>query len=228
MTTFLQHEVLPPARLDPLRMAAAAYLARYKGQSRTHTECDLRAYLRWCAERAVDPLNTSRPYIELYLRWMQEDRHYAPSTVSRRLSTVAGFYRTCVIDGVLEHAPTEYVRRPPVTTLSPTLGLSHLQFEPMLSAARQSANPNDFALVCLLGLLGLRIMEATSLDIDDLGEEHGHRVARVLGRAPRSSSCPCRPRWPARSTARSTDVQKGRSCSTAKAAACNDTPPLDD
>jgi site-specific recombinase XerD len=113
---------------------------------------------------------------------MQEDRHYAPSTVSRRLSTVAGFYRTCVIDGVLEHSPTEYVRRPPVTTLSPTLGLSHLQFEAMLNTARMSANRNDFALVCLLGLLGLRIMEATGLDIADLGEEHGHRVVRVLGK----------------------------------------------
>jgi integrase/recombinase XerD len=41
---------------------------------------------------------------------------------------------------------------------------------------------NDFALVCLLGVLGLRITEATGLDIDDLGEEHGHRVVRVLGK----------------------------------------------
>jgi hypothetical protein len=65
---------------------------------------------------------------------------------------------------------------------SPTLGLSHLQFEATLAAARDSTNPNDFALVCLLGLLGLRIFEATTLDITDLGEEHGHRVLRVVGK----------------------------------------------
>jgi integrase/recombinase XerD len=65
---------------------------------------------------------------------------------------------------------------------SPTLGLSHLQFEAMLAAARDSPNPYDFALVCLLGLLGLRIFEATSLDISDLGEEHGHQVLRVVGK----------------------------------------------
>jgi integrase len=59
MTTFLPYDVLPPARLDPLHLAAAAYLARYKGQSRIHTECDLRAYLRWCAERSVDPLHSA-------------------------------------------------------------------------------------------------------------------------------------------------------------------------
>ena len=32
------------------------------------------------------------------------------------------------------------------------------------------------------GLLGLRIFEATSADIADLGEEHGHRVLRVCGK----------------------------------------------
>ena len=39
---------------------------------------------------------------------MQEIRRYKPSTVSRRFSVVAGFYRTCVIDGVLEHSPGRY------------------------------------------------------------------------------------------------------------------------
>jgi hypothetical protein len=42
---------------------------------------------------------------------------------------VAGFYRTAVIDGVLDRSPAEHVRRPRVPPESPTLGLSHLQFE---------------------------------------------------------------------------------------------------
>ncbi len=99
--------------------------------------------------------------------------------MSRRLSVVASFYRTCVIDGVLEHSPADYVHRPTVPPESPTLGLTHLQFEAMLTAARRSCDPFDFALVCLLGLLGLRILETVGADIDDLGEEHGHRVFRA-------------------------------------------------
>jgi integrase/recombinase XerD len=35
--------------------------------------------------------------------------------------------------------------------------------------------------LCLLGLLGLRVLEATGLNVADLGEEHGHRVLSVLG-----------------------------------------------
>ncbi len=95
---------------------------------------------------------------------------------------MAGFYRTAVIDGVLDHSLAEHVRRPSVPPESPTLGFTHLQFEAMLTAGRESANPSDFALVAMLGLLGLRIFEATSANIADLGEEHGHRVLRVCGK----------------------------------------------
>jgi integrase/recombinase XerD len=167
---------------DQLRLAVAAYLARYKGSSREHTESDLRCYLTWCAEHSLDPLAAQRPHLELYIRWMQEIRRFKPSTVSRRFSVTAGLYRTCVLDGVLNHSPAEHVRRPSVSAESPTRGFTHLQFEALLTAARESPNPYDFALVSMLGLFGLRIFEATSADTADLGEEHGHRVLRVCGK----------------------------------------------
>ena len=185
-------EYRPPVD-QRLALAAAAYLARFKGLSREHTASDLRAFLGWCAERHIEPLQVQRSQLELYVRWMQETRRYKPSTVSRRTSVVAGFYRTCVIDSVLEHSPAEYVRRPTVPPESPTLGLSHLQFEAMLTAARESANRFDFALVAMLGLLGLRIFEATGTNVDDLGEEHGHRVLRVVGKGTRVVLVPLPP-----------------------------------
>ncbi len=165
-----------------LGLAAGAHLSRYRGTSREHTESDLRVFFNWCHDRQLAPLTAQRHDLELYLRWLQDVRRFKPSTVSRRLSVVAGFYRTCVIDGVLEHSPADYVRRPRVPPESPTLGLTHLQFEAMLTAARESTNPFDFALVCLLGLLGLRIFETVGANIGDLGEEHGHRVLRVRGK----------------------------------------------
>ena len=106
---------------------------------------------------------------------------------------VTGFYRTAVFDGVLEHSPAEHLRRPRVPPESPTLGLTHLQFEALLTAARESGNPADFALVALLGLLGLRIFEATGLNIGDLREEHGHRVLRVAGKGGRVTLVPLPP-----------------------------------
>ena len=53
------------------RLAVAAYLARFKGQSRVHTESDLRSYLTWSESHGLDPLAAARPHIELYLRWFR-------------------------------------------------------------------------------------------------------------------------------------------------------------
>jgi integrase/recombinase XerD len=179
---------------DPmLRVALAAHLGRYRGLSRIHAESDLLIYLRWCTERDITPLAARRVEIEMFVRWLQEVRRFKPSTVSRRLSVVVCFYRTCVIDAVLEHSPAEYVRRSTVPPESPTLGLSHLQFEAILTAARSSTNPYDFALVAMLGLLGLRIFEASGADIADLGEEHGHRVLRVVGKGDKAVLVPLPP-----------------------------------
>jgi len=70
-------------------------------------------------------LSARRPHLELYLRWMQETRRFKPSTVSRRVSVVAGLYRTAVIDDVLESSPAEHVRRPLVLPESTHHGVRH-------------------------------------------------------------------------------------------------------
>jgi integrase/recombinase XerD len=40
----------------------------------------------------LDPLAVRRFDVELFLRWLQEARQLKPSTVSRLLSVVIGFY----------------------------------------------------------------------------------------------------------------------------------------
>jgi site-specific recombinase XerD len=182
-----------PADQLVVRATVSAFLGRYRGQTRLHTESDLRVFLNWCTDQNLDPLAAVRADIERYVRWLQDVRRYKPSTVSRRLSVVVGFYRVCVIDQILPHSPADYVRRPTVPAESPTLGLGHLQFEALITTARLSANPNDFALVALLGLLGLRIFEACGASINDLGEEHGHRVLRVRGKGGRVVLVPLPP-----------------------------------
>jgi integrase/recombinase XerD len=171
----------------------SACLGRYRGQSRLHTESDLKVFLGWSSNQLLDPLAATRADIERYVRWLQDVRRYQPSTVSRRLSVVVGFYRVCVIDQILPYSPADYVRRPLVPPESPTLGLGHLQFEALVTAARLSPNINDFALIAMLGLLGLRIFEATGANISDLGEEHGHRVLKVHGKGGKTIVVPLPP-----------------------------------
>lgn len=62
---------------------------------------------------------------------------------------------------------------------SPTPGFTHSQSVALLTAARQPANPCDFALVAMPGLPGSRIFETTAANITDPGEQHAHRVLRA-------------------------------------------------
>ena len=127
-----------PLPADRVRLAAVAYLGRFTGSSREHTESDLRCYLRWCADRGLDPLAARRPDLELYIRWMQETCRFKPSTISRRFSVTAGFYRTCVIDAVLEHSPAEHVRRPNVPAVGRAIdrAIAHRASGPILLNSR--------------------------------------------------------------------------------------------
>jgi integrase/recombinase XerD len=96
-----------PADQLVLCAAVSAFLGCYRSQTRVYTESDLRVFLRWCTDQDLDPLAAARVDIERYVRWPQDVRRYQPSTVSRRLSVVVGFYRVCVIDAILDHSPAD-------------------------------------------------------------------------------------------------------------------------
>jgi hypothetical protein len=124
----------------------AAYLARFEGTSREHTESDLRCYLAWCTERGLDPLAAQRPHLEFCIRWMQEIRRFRPSTVSRRFSVVAGFYRTC--DWPTRYGPRREKAPPPWLPTVP---------QPLVSTVNQAAElrlcsnpPQRYARVVIL------------------------------------------------------------------------------
>jgi site-specific recombinase XerC len=180
---------LPPPLFAAVHLAAAGFLARYSGRTRDAYTLDLKTYFAWCAERDTQVFAMTRPHLEIYVRWMEEQRGYAPATTARRLSTVAGFYRFAVIDGYLDRSPAEYVRRPHVPEESQALGLDRMQLGALVSAARASS-PDDAALITMLGLLGLRISEACHADIADLGTERGHRTLHIIGKGNKPALIP--------------------------------------
>ena len=50
----------PPDDNLVLRLAAAAYLGRYVGTSRVHTESDLKLFFAWCTDQDIGPLVIQR------------------------------------------------------------------------------------------------------------------------------------------------------------------------
>jgi hypothetical protein len=104
---------IQPAFTDPERLALAGYLAGYRGLTREAYALDLRQFTAWCRARSLQLFAVRRADIESFARYL-EARGRARATVTRRLYTIAGFYKYAVEEELLEHSPAAHVRRPRV------------------------------------------------------------------------------------------------------------------
>jgi integrase/recombinase XerD len=113
---------IQPAFTDAERLALAGYLAGYRGLTREAYALDLRQFTTWCRTRSLALFAVRRADIESFAREL-EARGRARATVTRRLSTIAGFYKYAVEEELLEHSPAAHVRRPRVDYESHAIAL---------------------------------------------------------------------------------------------------------
>jgi Phage integrase, N-terminal SAM-like domain len=199
---------IQPAFTDPERLALAGYLAGYRGLTCDAYALDLRQFTTWCRARSLPLFAVRRADIESFARDL-ETKGRARATVTRRLCTIAGFYRYAVEEELLDHSPAAHVRRPRVDYESHAVALDRNELGALLVAAGLGA-PAEHGLISLLALNGLRVSEATGADIEHLGLERGHRTLRSPARAARSSPSRSRRGPPARSTWPSGNGRRGR------------------
>src|ERR1700704_820911 len=190
---------LTPVFSTAERLALAGFLAGYSGLTRQAYELDLRQYASWCQQHQVRLFAARRADIECFARDL-EALGRARATITRRLCTVAGFYRYAVEEELLDHSPAAHVRRPRLDYESHATGLNRNELGALLVAAGLGP-PAEHALISLLPLNGLRVSEATGADIEHLGLERGHRTLVITRKGGKVVTIPLAPR-----TARAIDL----------------------
>ena len=201
---------IPSAALVPVapvftsteRLALAGFLAGYSGLTRQAYELDLRQFASWCQRHQLHLFQARRADIEFFARDL-EARGRARATITRRLCTIAGFYRYAVEEELLDHSPAAHVRRPRLDYESHATGLDRNELGALLVAAGLGP-PAEHALISLLALNGLRVSEATGADIEALGIERGHRTLVITRKGGKVVTVPLAPR-----TARAIDLAIG-------------------
>ena len=206
-TTTLSAALVPaaPVFTSTERLALAGFLAAYNGLTRQAYELDLRQYTSWCQHHHLRLFQARRADIESFARDL-EARGRARATVTRRLCTVAGFYRYAVEEELLSHSPAAHVRRPRLDYESHATGLDRNELGALLVAAGLGP-PAEHALISLLALNGLRVSEATGADIQALAVERGHRTLVITRKGGKVVTIPLAPR-----TARAIDLAIGERC----------------
>jgi integrase/recombinase XerD len=163
---------IQPAFTDSERLALAGFLAGYRGLTREAYALDLRQFTTWCGTRSLALFAVRRADIEGFAREL-EARGRARATVTRRLSTIAGFYKYAVEEELLDHSPAAHVRRPRLDYESHATALDRNELGALLVAAGLGP-PGEHALISLLALKGLRVS----------GHRRGHRAPRPGTRPP--------------------------------------------
>lgn len=144
---------------------------------------DLRHFFDYLGEHERDLAFVDRLFMRGYLSSFV-DGGLAPASITRKLSTVRSFYRYLREEGVLDADPLVGVRGPKRPRRLPNF-LSQEQIQTLIVApgGDTPGHVRDRALLELLYASGLRVGEASGLDVDriDLSE----RTALVLGKGAR-------------------------------------------
>src|SRR6516225_7568091 len=194
--------VVEPVFTQSERLALAGFLAGYTGLTREAYALDLRQYASWCQQHHLRLFQARRADIECFARDL-EARGRARATITRRLCTIAGFYKYAVEEELLDHSPAAHVRRPRVDYESHAAALDRNELGALLVAAGLG-QPTEHALISLLALNGLRVSEATGADIEHMGLERGHRTLTITRKGGKVVTIPLAPR-----TTRAIDLAVG-------------------
>ena len=141
---------------------------------------DLAGFFDDLATREVDPLAASRGDLRRYLARLLQDG-IAPASVTRKVSTIRGFYKHLRAERVIENDPFYGVKGPQKPRRLPKFLAAEEVFR-LIGAAdgKEPAGLRDRALLELLYAAGLRVSELSGLDVADVDVRD--RVVRVRGK----------------------------------------------
>jgi integrase/recombinase XerD len=197
--------IAEPVFTSQERLALAGFLAGYTGLTREAYALDLRQYATWCHQRhvrlfeAAALISSASP-----VTWKPKAGRgqRSPAGCARSPgSTGTRWKKTCLI--IL---PAAHVRRPRLDYDSHATGLDRNDLGAMLVAAGLGP-AQEYALISLLALNGLRVSEATGASIEALGTERGHRTLTITRKGGKVVTIPLAPR-----TARAIDLAIGERC----------------
>lgn len=144
-------------------------------------EGDLAKLKTWAEAESLDIVNLSRQNLRGFVADLSR-QGLSPTSVSRIVSAVRGFYKFLLIDGHLSKNPAEDLDTPQKGFYLPKF-LNQTEIEQLLSApdVSQEIGLRDKAILELMYACGLRVSEAVDLKISDVELDSGILTCKGKG-----------------------------------------------
>ena len=143
----------------------------------------VKAYLYWCQQQAVDPSMANRETIKVYRHYLVQ-RKYERNTIALKLSAVRRFYDAAIEYGLLIYNPALGIK-PPRSSTHPSETITYLEQDEANRLLQGIDHRNELKLVRDRLLLGLMTIEGTRTvelyrcnleDIKRLGKDVGLKL----------------------------------------------------
>lgn len=168
-----------------------AHIALERGlaeNTRQAYAADVTRFLLWLREEEVRPECVRLEHLHRFA-WSLHDVGISARSTARILSGLRSFYRFLLLDGYIEHDPTELLETPKIGKHLPEV-LSVNEIDRIQDAIdlSQPEGHRDRAIVEVLYSCGLRVSELCSLRISDLALDDGY--IRVQGKGSKQRLVP--------------------------------------
>jgi len=128
-------------------------------------------------------------HIKDYLGYLQQQRHYKSTTLSRTIASLRVFFEYCVQRGYLEQSPASYIHNPKMPRKLP-IYLIESELRQLLSAPDPSDTwgVRDYAILVTLAFTGMRRQELVGLDLASV--DLIRQTAKVIGKGSKERLIP--------------------------------------
>ncbi|WP_050514485.1 tyrosine-type recombinase/integrase [Streptomyces rimosus] len=178
----------------PVKKKAARAVAEWLGSkgegTRKEYQRDIDRYVEYCVGRGVNPLKAKPDNVRGFLDVLRVEYRLKARTRLRAYKALSSFYSYAADWDFLKKGrpnPMRYVDPPKIDDDEPRLGMT---MEEAVAFLREAffTSTRLYALVTTLLLLGLRISELLTADIEDIGIVHGQRVLWVQRKGKQSKT----------------------------------------
>ena len=143
---------------------------------------DIKQFLKFLATNFPIVQNiaqTEKFHLVAYRNWLEDQAHFAPKSINRKLAAVSSYFDFLCEKGFVEHNPCENIRRPRQEVVTETNDLSDYEVRELFRVVDEKASPLHRAIIYLFFSTGIRKSELINLKLKDYKSIDGHKIINI-------------------------------------------------
>lgn len=164
------------------------YEKKYSNETIRSYESDILQYFDFCDREDISLKKIDYQFARFYLKYLNEELNEKPASISRKISSIRGFYQYLVLEGKVHTNYFKMLRLPKKEKMLPRF-FEYSELEELFDITDKSTalGQRDSLILELLYASGMRVSELVSIKLEDI--DKSKRTIRVMGKGSKMRIC---------------------------------------